>query len=61
MRATAAESGRIAPKFLEEEQRLGELMFCQEYGCEFGDAEDVLFDAELIERAMTDSFGELKW
>ena len=46
---TAAECPRIPREFLEEERRaMGERWFRQEYLCEFGRREGVVFDAELV-------------
>ena len=60
VRATAAECSRIAPGFLEEEKRaMGERWFRQEYCCEFSDVSSGVFDSDLVERAMSDDFGEL--
>jgi hypothetical protein len=61
VRATAAECQRIAPEFLEEERRaMGDRWFRQEYCCEFNDVESGVFDGDLVERAMSDEFGELE-
>jgi len=52
---TAAECGRIGEVFLAEERRMqGDRSFRREYCCEFVEAEDTLFDQELIEAAFTD-------
>ena len=59
-RATAAECARIAPKFLEGEKRaMGDRWYRQEYCCEFSDVSSGVFDGELVERAMSDEFGEM--
>ncbi len=51
----AEECGRIGREFLEAERReMGERRFRQEYCCEFADAEDAVFDMEMLERAFTD-------
>jgi hypothetical protein len=48
---TAHECPRIKPEFLEEEKRsMGELMFRQEYLCEFVEAAGQLFRQEDIDR-----------
>jgi hypothetical protein len=60
VRATAAECSRIAPEFLREEKRaMGERWYRQEYCCEFSDVSSGVFDSDLVERAMSDEFGEL--
>ena len=52
---TADQCPRISPEFLEDERReLGELMFKQEYQCEFFDSETAVFPTELIDRAFSD-------
>jgi hypothetical protein len=49
------ECPRIAPSFLEEERAtMGERWFRQEYLCEFTDVASGVFDAELVERAVSD-------
>jgi hypothetical protein len=61
VRATAADCGRIAPAFLEEEKRaMGDRWFRQEYCCEFSDVGGGVFDSDLVERAISDDFGELE-
>jgi hypothetical protein len=53
--APATECMRIPKDFLEEERAtLGERWFRQEYLCEFTDADDAIFDEELIRRAISD-------
>jgi len=60
VRATALECVRIPREFLEEERRvMGDRMFRQEYCCEFSDVAGGVFDGDLVERAMTDAFGQL--
>jgi hypothetical protein len=50
VRATAEECERIDQEFLKEEKaRMGELMYRQEYLCEFVTAEGMFFPAELWE------------
>ena len=45
---------RITPAFLEEERRtMGDRWFRQEYLCEFNDTEDSLFQAGLVEAAIS--------
>ena len=62
VRVPAEECPRIKREFLEEERRvLDARRYGQEYGCEFGDAEDAVFDRELIERAITDEFEPLRF
>lgn len=56
----AEECPRISEEFLEEEREaLGPWFFSQEYGCEFRDTEDQLFDSDVIERAITDEVAPL--
>jgi hypothetical protein len=56
----ASDCPRIPAEFLEEERRaMGERWFQQEYCCEFHDVTSGVFDADLVERAMSDDFGEL--
>jgi hypothetical protein len=38
----------------------GERWFRQEYGCEFTEAADGVFDREMLERAITTEYSELK-
>jgi hypothetical protein len=46
---TAYECARIRREVLEREQReMGERWFRQEYLCEFEEAEDAVFDADLV-------------
>ncbi len=50
-----AESGRIDADFLEEErEEHGDQWFRQAYCCEFTDAEESLFDRDVIRAAITD-------
>lgn len=52
---TGAENGRIDADFLEEERaEQGDQWFRQEYCCEFTDAEESLFDSDVIRAAVTD-------
>jgi hypothetical protein len=52
---TGAECSRIPAEFLEEEREaLGERWFKQEYCCEFADADESLFDSDLIRAAFSD-------
>jgi len=61
VRATAAECPRISEGFLREERRaMGDRWFRQEYCCEFGDVMGGVFDGDLMERAMSEDFEELK-
>ncbi|MGA2115767.1 MAG: terminase family protein [Bryobacteraceae bacterium] len=61
VKATAAECPRISEGFLREERRaMGDRWFRQEYCCEFSDAVGGVFDGDLVERAMSDEFEELK-
>ena len=54
---TALDCSRISPAFLDKErQRLGPMMFSQEYMCEFVDADSSVFSSELIELALVDDF-----
>lgn len=58
----ASECPRIAPEFLNEERAaMGDRWFRQEYGCEFTQSEDRLFDLELIQSAITDEFKPLRF
>jgi hypothetical protein len=53
----ATECPRIGADLLEEERRaMGELMFKQEYGCEFVDVTGAVFDRDLVEASFTDDF-----
>jgi hypothetical protein len=53
VRVTAAECPRISPAFLEEERAvLGERVYGREYECVFSSADDAVFDAAAIERAL---------
>jgi phage FluMu gp28-like protein len=57
IRLPAAECPRISPEFLAEERRtLGELVFAQEYMCEFHDTTTSAFITDLIDRAFTNEF-----
>jgi hypothetical protein len=50
-----ADCSRIPPKFLDEERAaIGDRWFRQEYCCEFVDADESLFDSDLIRAAFTD-------
>jgi hypothetical protein len=61
IRVPASECARIAPKFLEEERAtMGDRWFLQEYGCDFTDSEDGVFDRDLVEQAFSDDFEALK-
>jgi len=52
---TGYDCPRIPREFLEEEKSaMGERWFRQEYLCEFVDVESGVFDADLVERAMSD-------
>ncbi len=51
----ATKCPRIQPGFLEEERAsLGDRWYRQEYLCEFMEADDVLFDREIVERALSE-------
>jgi hypothetical protein len=53
VKVTASECPRISPEFLaEERQVLGERVYGREYDCEFSSADDAVFDAGAIERAL---------
>jgi hypothetical protein len=57
---TGAECARIPESFLEEERAaMGDRWFRQEYCCEFTDADDSLFDSELLKRAVRDDIEPL--
>ena len=62
---TAAECSRIPAAFLAEERtRMDDRWFRQEYGCEFVDADESLFDSDVIRAAFTDEVEPLvlrKW
>jgi len=61
VRVTAAECPRIAPAFLEEERAaMGDRWFRQEYGCEFTETVESVFDRDMVERAFCDDFKPLK-
>jgi hypothetical protein len=54
---TARDCPRISKQFLEKElDRLGPLMFSQEYECQWVDADSSAFSSEMIERALVDHF-----
>ena len=62
VRVPAEECPRIRREFLEEERAtMGERWYRQEYGCEFGEAEDCVFDRALIERAISTEFEPLRF
>ena len=53
VRVTAHECTRIRSEVLEEERRtMGERWFRQEYLCEFTEAEDGVFEREMVQRAI---------
>ncbi len=57
VRATALECARIPAAFLEEERRvLGPLWFRQEFLCEFVASSAAVFDRDVVEQALDDSF-----
>ena len=61
IRVPASECPRIPPKFLQEERAtMGDRWFLQEYGCDFTDSEDGVFDRDLVEQAFSDDFEPLK-
>jgi len=61
VRVTAEECGRIPAGHLEEERRtMGERIYRQEYGCEFGDSKSSVFQRDLIEAAFTSEFAPLE-
>ena len=58
--APATECSRIDAAFLEEERRsMGDMFFRQEYGCEFIDSSECIFDRDLILAAMRDDIEPL--
>ena len=60
VQVTAYDCPRIPREILEEEQRaLRERSFRQEYLCELTEAEDGVFDADLVRGAMAREFGAL--
>jgi hypothetical protein len=61
VRVRAEDCPRIPASFLEEERRtMGERIYRQEYGCEFGESTDGVFQRDLIEAAFTSEFGPLQ-
>jgi len=62
VRVTAADCQRIQAEFLREERRaMGDRWFRQEYCCEFSDSSSSIFDADLVDQAMSDEFGKLEF
>jgi len=58
---TGAECSRIDKDFLEEERvKQGDRSFRQEYCCEFTDADESLFDSDVIRVAITDKVRPLE-
>ena len=58
--AKATECERISASYLEDElETMGEESFAQEYMCEFTEYGDHVFDAELLEAALDDTFQPL--
>lgn len=54
---TAADCPRISQAFLDKErQRLGPMMYSQEYMCEWIDPNSSVFSSDLIARALVDAF-----
>ena len=54
VRVTAHDCPRISPEFLEEERRaLGDMLFGQEYLCEFRESQGQIFSEELIASLVT--------
>jgi len=61
VQVTAYDCPRISDQFLEEERRaMGERRFRREYLCEFTEAEDGVFDLDLVRGSITGSFGPLR-
>jgi hypothetical protein len=59
-RVPATECGRISARFLEEERvTMGDRYFRQEYLCEFVQTESGVFDADLVQRAVSYDFEPL--
>ena len=58
--APASECSRIDAAFLEDERRsMGDIWFRQEYGCEFIDSSECIFDRDLILAAIRDDIEPL--
>jgi hypothetical protein len=58
---TAYDCARIKREVLEEERRtMGDRWFRQEYLCEFTEAEDGVFDMDLVRGAVSNKFEKLK-
>lgn len=61
MTATAMDCERISPEFLDEERAvLGAMWFRQEFLCEFVDNGSGVFDRDLVESAIDDSFSPVE-
>ena len=59
--ATAMDCDRISPEFLDEERAvLGALWFRQEFQCEFVDGGAGVFDRDMVESALDDSFSPVE-
>jgi len=59
--ATAMDCERISPEFLDEERAvLGAMWFRQEFLCEFVDNGSGVFDRDLVESAIDDSFSPVE-
>jgi hypothetical protein len=59
--ATAMDCDRISPEFLDEERAvLGALWFRQEFQCEFVDGGAGVFDRDMVESAIDDSFSPVE-
>lgn len=56
----ARQCPRISTEFLERQrEKLGPMLFAQEFECEFIDAESSAFSSEMIEMALADDFDRL--
>src|SRR3954470_9087218 len=57
IKITARQCSRISSEFLERQrEKLGPMMFAQEFECEFIDAESSAFSSEMIDLALSDDF-----
>jgi hypothetical protein len=60
VKVPAEECGRIPASFLEEERRtMTQRIYRREYGCEFVNAEGVVFDRDLVEASFSSDFEPL--
>jgi hypothetical protein len=62
VQVTAFDCPRIEREFLRAERiALGELMFAQEYLCQFTEASEQLFSTDMVDAAITDEVKPLIW